>query len=183
MANFKYITYSQIGSVYFEKSKKARRVVISIKSQNNVRVAVPRFVSFRRAESFVRQKLVWIKNQQTKISEKTNATEQSKDVSIIEKSNIINRVVFLANKYGFEYNKIKLRKMKTRWGSCTHNNNISLNIGLVVLTDELKDYIILHELVHTKIKNHSQEFWTELSKYVAHPKLLNRMLSKNYGLY
>jgi len=183
MANFKYITYPEIGSVYFEKNKKAKRIVISIKSQDNVHVAVPRFVSFRRAESFVQKKLVWIKNQQISISEKTNANEQSKNVSIGEKSNIINRVEFLANKYGFEYNKITLRKMKTRWGSCTHNNNISLNIGLVALTDELKDYIILHELIHTKIKNHSQEFWAELSKYVSHPKLLNRTLSKNYGLY
>lgn len=183
MTNYKYITFPEIGSVFFEKSKKAKRVVISIKSQSSVRVAIPRFVSFRRAESSVRQKLVWIKNQQSKISKKTNAAEQAKSISIIEKSNITNRVEFLANKYGFTYNRITLRKMKTRWGSCTYNNNISLNIGLVALTDELIDYIVLHELVHTKIKNHSKEFWAELGKFIDNPKSLNRMLRKNYGLY
>ena len=73
--------------------------------------------------------------------------------------------------------------MKTRWGSCSAQNNISLNIGLIALSDELRDYVILHELVHTKIKNHSKDFWNALEIIINIPKSLNSKLKQNYGLY
>ena len=169
--------------ILFEKSKKAKRVIISIKSPTNIRVAVPRFVTIRKAESFVSDKLDWIKKQQSQHSQKVNVTKLTKSVSAEEKSRLIKRVEHLANKHGFTYSKVILRSMKTRWGSCTALNNISLNIGLIALPNELKDYIILHELVHTKIKNHSKEFWSELGRSIHNPKLLSRKLRQNYGLF
>ena len=183
MPNFKYINYPGIGNVLFEKSRKAKRVIIAIKSPTNIRVAIPRFVTIRKAESIVLQKLDWIKKQQNKYSNKVNVTKLTNSVSTEEKSRIIKRVEHLANKYSFTYGKVTLRNMKTRWGSCTAQNNISLNFGLIALSSELRDYIILHELVHTKIKNHSKEFWIELGKIIHNPKLLGRKLRKHYGLY
>ena len=183
MTNYKYINYPKIGTVFYEKSKIAKRVVIAIKSPTKIRVAVPRFISFKKAESFVLQKVEWIKKQQIKYSQKINITELANSVSSQDKSNIIQRAERLANKHGFTYNTIKTRKMKTRWGSCTHKNSICLNIGLVVLPDELQDYIIMHELIHTKIKNHSKEFWDELSNFIHEPRALNRKLSLMYGLF
>ena len=179
---FKYINYPEIGEVLFEKSRKAKRVVISVKSATNIRVAVPRFVAIRKAESFVLSKLDWIKKKQSKYSQKVNVIELTKSASVEEKLKIIKRVEYLANKYGFNYGKVTLRTMKTRWGSCTIQNNISLNIGLIALPDELRDYIILHELVHTKIKNHSKEFWGELDSFVPNPKVANKKLRQNYKL-
>jgi len=183
MPNFKYINYPEIGDVLFEKSRKAKRVIIAIKSPTDIRVAVPRFVTIRKAESFVLNKLDWIKKQQSKYSNKVNVTKLTKSVSTEEKLRIIKRVEHLANKYGFTYGKITLRTMKTRWGSCTAQNNISLNNGLIALPGELRDYIILHELVHTKIKNHGKEFWNELGNFIPNPKAPNRKLNQNYGLY
>lgn len=183
MPNFKYINYPEIGDVLFEKSKKAKRIIISIKSPTNIRVAVPRFVKIRKAKSFVSDKLGWIKKQQSQHSQKVNVTKLTKSVSAEEKSRLIIRVEYLATKYGFTYGRVTLRTMKTRWGSCTAQNNISLNIGLIALADELRDYIILHELVHTKIKNHGKEFWNELNSIMHDPKLLSRKLRQNYGLF
>ena len=183
MSSSKYVNYPEIGDVLFEKSRKAKRVIIAIKSPTNIRVAVPRFVTIRKAESFVLHKLDWIKKQQRKLSNKVNATELTKSASANNKLMIIKRVEQLANKYDFTYGKVTLRTMKTRWGSCTAHNNISLNIGLIALSDELRDYIILHELVHTKIKNHGKEFWNELSNLIQSPKLLGRKLRQNYGLF
>jgi predicted metal-dependent hydrolase len=183
MANNKYANYPEIGDVLFEKSRKAKRVIISVKSPSNIRVAVPRFVTIRKAEYLVLQKFDWIKKQQNKYSKKVNITELTKSASPEDKLRIKKQVEHLADKYGFSFSKITLRNMSTRWGSCTAKNNISLNIGLVALTDELRDYIILHELVHTKIKNHSKEFWNELGNFIHNPKELNRKLSQNYGLY
>jgi hypothetical protein len=182
MPNFKYVNYPEIGAVLFEKSKRAKRVIISIKSSTNIRVAVPRFITIRKAESFVHNKLDWIKKHQSQYSRKVNVTKLTKFLATEEKSRIIKRVEYLATKYGFNYGKVTFRNMKTRWGSCTAQNNISLNIGLIALPNELRDYIILHELVHIKIKNHGNKFWNELGRIIHNPKLLSKRLSQNYGL-
>jgi predicted metal-dependent hydrolase len=68
------------------------------------------------------------------------------------------RLLELAAKHGFTFSKITIRNNKTNWGSCSGQNNISLNLHLMKLPDHLVDYILLHELVHTKIKNHGPKF-------------------------
>lgn len=69
------------------------------------------------------------------------------------------RVKSLAEKFGFKYGKLSFRNNISNWGSCSYENNISLNIKLMKLPDELIDYVILHELCHTIEKNHSAAFW------------------------
>lgn len=74
------------------------------------------------------------------------------------------RLSELAEKYGFNYNRVTIRNNKRNWGSCSAKNNISLNMQMMKLPDELIDYILLHELVHTKIKNHGPKFWEGLNE-------------------
>jgi len=74
-------------------------------------------------------------------------------------SYIPKRVSYLADKYNFKYNKVRLSKASGRWGSCNNNGTISLNIALMQLPFELIDYVIIHELAHTKQMNHSRDFW------------------------
>jgi predicted metal-dependent hydrolase len=70
----------------------------------------------------------------------------------------------LAQKHGFQINKITIRNNKRNWGSCSSKNNISLNLQMMKLPDELIDYILLHELVHTRVKNHGPQFWEKLDE-------------------
>lgn len=74
------------------------------------------------------------------------------------------RVYEIARKHGFEVTGVKIRKMKTRWGSCTVKNSINLNSWLMMLPDHLVDYVILHELTHTRHRDHSKKFWEALDK-------------------
>jgi hypothetical protein len=85
------------------------------------------------------------------------------------------RINELALKYGFQMNKITIRNNKRNWGSCSSRNNISLNLQMMKLPDELIEYILLHELVHTKIKNHGPHFWAKLDELT---NLRARELSK-----
>lgn len=71
---------------------------------------------------------------------------------------------------------LRFMKMDKRWGSCTPSNNIHINIHAVRLPYTLIDYLIVHELVHTKHKNHSKEFWAELSKHIPKWKDLDNQM-------
>ena len=73
------------------------------------------------------------------------------------------RLKELAEKSGFQFNKVTIRDNRRNWGSCSSKNNISLNLQMMKLPDEFIDYILLHELVHTQIKNHGDEFWRKLN--------------------
>jgi len=70
----------------------------------------------------------------------------------------------LASKYHFQYNRVSFRNNKTRWGSCSRDNNINLNIHLMRLPQHLVEYVVLHELCHTVQKNHQRTFWDLLDK-------------------
>ncbi|MFC1930119.1 M48 family metallopeptidase [Chloroflexota bacterium] len=87
----------------------------------------------------------------------------------------------MAKHCNFSYNRVFIRNQKTRWGSCSSKNNISLNMKLVKLPDELIGYVILHELAHTRRKDHSKAFWTEMDKLVGNGKKMASRL-KSYGI-
>ena len=91
------------------------------------------------------------------------------------------RINELANQFNLKFHKISVRNTKSRWGSCSYNNNISLSLHLMRIPDKLIDYVILHELTHTIVKNHSNVFWETLEKVCENSKQLDREL-KNYNL-
>jgi len=74
------------------------------------------------------------------------------------------RLSWLADRYGFRYNKVTIRNNKSNWGSCSSANSISLNLNLMKLPDHLIDYILLHELAHTVVKNHGPDFYQVLNR-------------------
>ncbi|MEA3317010.1 MAG: SprT family zinc-dependent metalloprotease [Bacteroidota bacterium] len=91
------------------------------------------------------------------------------------------RVDILAKKHGFLYKKVYIKNAKTLWGSCSAVNNINLNIHLLRLPNYLIDYVILHELCHTKEKNHGKSFWELLDNVYPNAKIYSKEL-KNYSL-
>ena len=186
MTKSKIIEIDGVGPVLFDRSRRAKHLIIHVKPFTGVRVAVPYGVSWDKAERIVCGKIDWIHKQQAriqKIRQKYGAFLE--DFESINKAaarrKLIHRLEELAEWHGFDYNKVFIRNQRTRWGSCSTSNNINLNIKLVLLPDELIDYVILHELLHTRIKNHSREFWAELDRLVGRAKKFAKQL-KEYGL-
>lgn len=91
------------------------------------------------------------------------------------------KVKMLAGKSGFIFNKLSLKNIKSRWGSCSRKNNINLSIHLMRLPEHLIDYVIQHELVHTIYHNHSSRFWKLLDEVTGGAKNLDKQL-KNYRI-
>jgi predicted metal-dependent hydrolase len=87
------------------------------------------------------------------------------------------RIKELAAAHGFSYNKISFRNNKTRWGSCSRDNNISLHIQLMRLPTHLTDYIILHELAHTVHKNHGKQYWQLLDNITGNARKLDKEMN------
>jgi len=166
-----------VGPVLFERSRKARRLIISVKPSEQVRVAVPYGASFDRAKEFVHAKVDWIQGQLVKMRaySQSHGTASS-TVGIIDKDEarrrLIARLEYLAAQHGFTYSRVFIRNQKTRLGTCSSKNNIGLNTKVSCLPEELMDYVILHELAHTRVKNHGREFWLLMDELVGDGKAM-----------
>jgi predicted metal-dependent hydrolase len=169
-----------IGPVRFERSEKAARIRIIVTHKREIRCRVPRGISFERAAKAVKTKENWISRALSKIEQKRPRPTILSSGKIADvktaRLRIGTRLEELAHKYGFTFNRVSFRKQRTRWGSCSQKNNISLNLRLSLLPDHLLDYVLLHELAHTVIKNHGDEFWRMLDKLMGNSKTLRKEL-------
>ncbi|MFA9452496.1 MAG: M48 family metallopeptidase [Candidatus Aminicenantaceae bacterium] len=175
-------TIAGVGSVCFAPSPRARRVSISVRPPGRIRVAVPPGVSLRQAEAFVLNKRAWIQKHLERMRQEAAGSPDRLQERAAPDSEtramLRHRVKELAGLYGFTYNRIFIRCQRTRWGSCSGKNNLNLNLKLASLPEMLRDYVILHELMHTRIKNHGKNFWQELDKYVGDARGLRDRLNR-----
>lgn len=165
---------------------RGRKLRISIRPFRGVRVSLPFGVTLAEAEKFLLSKEKWLISQLSKIRayEKEVIISRENDRKFDLKTacdHLYQRLILLAKEHDFHFNRITFRRQKTRWGSCSAKNNLNLNVKLYNLPQELQDYVILHELVHTRIKNHSERFWQELERILPDARKLNKEL-KNYSL-
>lgn len=92
------------------------------------------------------------------------------------KSYLVPRTRALAAQKNIFINKVTIKNMRTRWGSCSSKSNINLSLFLMLLSDELIDYVIWHELAHIKHKNHSAAFWQHLEHLLPNSKVFDRQM-------
>lgn len=180
----KVVQIDGVGEVILEHSRRARHINLSVKPFQGVRVAVPLRVSLRQAEAVARSRTAWLRKHLDRVATIEKQALEFNAGNPIDaagaRNTIVKRLHELAERHGFVPGKITIRNQKTRWGSCSSNHNISLNMRVAQLPTDLMDYIILHELVHTRIRNHGVQFWKELGKLIRHPKKVDRKLNQ-YG--
>jgi predicted metal-dependent hydrolase len=105
----------------------------------------------------------------TKAAERALKTDANKLLKI--------RLDTLAAKHGFIYSGFKVKKLRSRWGSCSSQKDITLNIFLIQLPWDLIDYVLLHELSHTEHMNHGPAFWQRLTKAMPDAKKIRKSIN------
>lgn len=88
------------------------------------------------------------------------------------------RLATLAAKHDFTYKSVSVKRLRGRWGSCDQDHNIVLNLFLMQLPWELIDYVLIHELVHTKVLRHGPDFWAAFSEVTPHAKQLRTRMKE-----
>jgi len=187
------VEYTEIGVIKYVKNRKARNYTLRINQKGEIRVTIPRFGSQKQAEAFLFSREQWIKSKLLSIAQK-NAhillLKEGMEITVRDKRFLLSsgnngnnlesafwgillkeakrllpaRVEEISERCRLPYQGLKIKKMKSRWGSCTPGNSINLNSWLVLVPDHLMDYVILHELAHTVYKDHSPRFWAFLDK-------------------
>ena len=172
-----------IGLIRLKRSRRARNMNLTVKPFSGVGVTIPRGVSLKQVEQFVVSKTDWIAKHLAEARQLEKRRLHAD--SVIEETDagearkfLVQKLKTLAEQHGFKVGNVSVRKQKTRWGSCSVNNNISLNINLIHLPQQLATYVILHELLHTRIKNHGRQFWRELDELVGDARLLRSQLNE-----
>ncbi|MFI3323641.1 MAG: M48 family metallopeptidase [Rikenellaceae bacterium] len=174
-----------LGAVTLNESHRARSISIRINRLNEtITLTYPAGSSRSTAISFLeskRTKIASIRERQ-RAQRAANPPAISFDENELRskaKKHLPERIAEIAAKTNLKYNKVSLRASRSRWGSCSSNNNISLSIYLMTLPQHLIDFVILHELCHTVHHNHSPKFHALLD-YICQgrEKELNRELHK-----
>lgn len=177
------IEYDGLGKVVFTKNKLARKLKITIRPFKPIRVTVPNRVSLKRAKSFFDSELIWVSKQRLRMVEYESwHCDYFNNCRLLDidraRKELTSRIAQLAYSYGFRFGKVSVKLQKTIWGSCTAKNDINLNGYLLLLPTRLRDYVILHELTHTKVKNHGRQFWNEIEKILDNARDLDAQLKK-----
>ncbi len=159
----------------FIRSKR-RTIGITVKPDGSVTVRAPLGCSKKRAEAFVLEKMAWIERAQKRMAERRAMAgneaaapaftkAELEDLKKQAKRAIPPMVEQTAKEIGVTYGTIAIRAQKTRWGSCSSKGNLNFNCLLMLLPENVRRYVVVHELCHRKEMNHSQKFWREVERY------------------
>lgn len=156
-----------------------RRMSLWVKPTGEIIVRAPKRISNREIHLFVEKHTSWIEKQKSHQSKLTPiSSKELSELRMLAISYLPHRTMELAQDLWFSYKKVTCRHQKSRWGSCSHANTISLNIELMRLTSELRDYIIVHELTHTIHKHHQNAFWDHLERVLPWALQMDKEMKK-----
>ena len=164
---------------------KRKTLSVSLDKNGAVIVRAPLRLPLSRIEEFVEKSQPWIerrrKEMEIRIQKRRVITEKERSEGIeAAKEYIPQRVSYYASRMGVTYGRITIREQKTRWGSCSSKGNLNFNWKLMLMPQEVLDYVIVHELAHRLEMNHSAGFWKIVERELPDYKE-RRSLLRKYG--
>jgi predicted metal-dependent hydrolase len=145
----------------FTRHPRARRYIIRVAGDGTIRVTIPRWGSKREAMAFVEREQGWIEKQRRRVETMPPAIAHADDPMLraAARRQLPSRLLELAARHGLTVTRVSVRNQRWRWGSCSRSGHICLNWRLVTMPDWVRDYVMVHELMHLKRMDHSAKFW------------------------
>lgn len=171
-------------NIHYTISTRTRRIRITVATDGTVRVSHSRSISRETAEAFVLAKREWIDRSVAKMLRRryvplpTGAA--GRQGYLRNRATARAHVTALLSEYihEFRWTRVRITNARTRWGSCSTRGVISFNWRIVLIPQELQQYLVVHELCHLRHHNHSQAFWAEVATYIPAYKEYSRTLKR-----
>jgi predicted metal-dependent hydrolase len=145
--------------LYFDQREGITRIIAKV-AANEVRISYP--PSYSQEHSEVQS-----------AAQKASIRALRKEAEVL----LPQRLEALAAQTGLHYTSVSIKQLKSRWGSCNSRKEITLNLFLMQLPWHLIDYVLVHELAHTKVMRHGAPFWKEVERHLPHAKDLRKQMS------
>ena len=161
-----------------------KTIAIQITPEGKILVRCPHRMPKTAIDAFVRDKARWIQTHLQRISAQPQpepfTCAQIQAFSAQTKALLEEKLPALAQQMGVQYNRVTVRKQRTRWGSCSSKGNLNFNCLLMLVPQEVLDYVVVHELCHRKELNHSARFWAQVERILPDYRIHRKWL-KDHG--
>ena len=145
---------------FFVRHRRARRYMLRVEPDGRVRVTIPRGGSQREAALFAGRHQVWIATQRATLTGRTGlSTDERRALMARACEELPERLRTLAEAHDLTVTRVSIRNQRSRWGSCGRDGHVSLNWRLLRMPDWVRDYVMIHELMHLQQMNHSPSYW------------------------
>lgn len=158
-----------------------KTISIQINPAGEIIVRAPQKMTVEAIDCFVQDKRNWIEKhlpRQSGSLAKLSAA-QIDDLTQRARTAITERVQYYAPLVGVPYGNITIRCQRTRWGSCSSKGNLNFNCLLMLMPEDVIDYVVVHELCHRKQMNHSKKFWAEVGNILPEYEKSKQWLKEN----
>jgi predicted metal-dependent hydrolase len=152
------------GETKFVRHRWARRYILRVLDDGTLRVTLPRWGSKREAQAFVERSEPWIAKQLLKREAMpTVARPDEPELRRRAAKELPVELLELAAVHGVSVTRVSIRDQRSRWGACSSRGSITLNWRLILVPAFVREYVMIHELMHRRELNHSRRFWRHVA--------------------
>ena len=145
--------------IHFVRMRRARRYVMRVRPDGDLRITIPRGGSKAEALRFAERHMAWAERQRTRTLAGRRPAAVDRELRKNASRELPPQTLALAAQHGLTVHRVSIRNQRSRWGSCSSRGHITLNFRLMLMPPEVREYIVIHELMHLKQANHSIRFW------------------------
>lgn len=152
------------GTFTFVRHRWARRYILRVLDDGTLRVTLPQRGSKREAQAFIERSAEWIERQRQTVGARPPAEHQ--DEAALKKQaarELPPALLALASALDVTVARVSIRNQRSRWGACSSRGSITLNWRLVLVPGFVREYVMIHELMHRRELNHSKRFWRHVA--------------------
>ncbi|MCR5089838.1 MAG: M48 family metallopeptidase [Oscillospiraceae bacterium] len=160
-----------------------KSLALTVLKDGEIQVRAPYYISDREIREFTEKHSDWIRKQRQTLSRAENQVRLTEEelIKLAEaaKLDLPQRVAFFSSRMGIAYGRITIRNQKSKWGSCSSEGNLNFNCLLMLAPENVRDYVVVHELCHRRQMNHSPAFWAEVESVLPDYRERRRWLREH----